>query len=213
MIKLGIAIPTHGQWVASFGTSLSLMTAEIVSDPPSNPFNYFLSAETSSMLPTQRTSLAKEMIRNDCTHVLWLDTDMVFPAETARILLKHDKDIVGVNYSRKYPPFRPTALDMKGQYVYSDDEKTGLERVVHLGLGVCLMKTEVFKDLPDPWFPMVWSEERREYVGEDVFFCHWLQQHKKTEIWCDHDLSKRVQHVGTFEYTTHMSCLGRNEKD
>ena len=40
----------------------------------------------------------------DATHILWLDSDMRFPADTLGRLLARNRDIVGANYcARRFP--------------------------------------------------------------------------------------------------------------
>jgi len=39
----------------------------------------------------------------------------------------------------------------------------------------------------------------------------WVRSQKKAQIWIDHDLSNEVQHVGSFDYMTKISHLGKDE--
>src|SRR5271170_1557842 len=63
------------------------------------------------------------VVRNQCvaaarlikaTHVLFLDSDMVFPLDTMKRLLKHDKDIVGALYAARRPPFQSIGVPWNG---------------------------------------------------------------------------------------------------
>jgi len=128
----------------------------------------------------------------DASHILWLDADMTFPKDAALRLLAHDKEVVAANYVTRVPPSRPTARK-DGQCVFSHDAE-GLESVDHVGMGVFLMKTAIVADLPRPRF---WYSTETE--TEDVYFCRLLRAAHRC-IWIDHDLSKKVGHVGQHIY-------------
>jgi hypothetical protein len=126
------------------------------------------------------------------THVLWLDADMTFPPDAALRLLAHGRDIVAANYMTRVAPSRPTARK-DGQCV-SSAEKSGLDAVDLVGMGVFLMKTSVVAEIPSPRF---WYSTPTE--TEDVYFCSLLRAAGHS-IYIDHDLSKQVGHIGTHTY-------------
>jgi hypothetical protein len=126
------------------------------------------------------------------THILWLDSDMTFPSDTALRLLKHDKDVVAVNYVMRRESWRPIAR-RDGKRI-SSLEATGLEAVDDVGMGVFLMKTSVVQNLPRPCF---WYSTITE--TEDHHFCRLLKA-AGHDIWIDHDLSRSVGHVGQHTY-------------
>jgi hypothetical protein len=78
-------------------------------------------------------------------------------------------------------------------------DSTGLEEVESIGMGVMLISRKVFEKLSEPWFETPWRTDKRGYIGEDVFFCR-----KATaagfKIYIDHDVSKEIGHIGTFEF-------------
>ena len=67
--------------------------------------------------------------------------------------MAHDKDIVACNYATRRLPVKTVAFSDFAELkcVYSGD-KTGLEEVDAVGMGAMLIKTEIFKKLPLPWF-------------------------------------------------------------
>jgi hypothetical protein len=203
-VKLGIAIPSGGTWECDFGTSLAFMLCKLVAEPPAEKFALHIMNRTGSMLPVNRTELAKEMVKQDCTHILWLDDDMTFPADTAHRLLAAGKSIVGCNASRKSPPYSPTAIGLDKKHLFTMAENKGLEEVIHVGMAVMLTDARIFKGLEEPWFPMTWSPERKQYVGEDVYFCH-LMRSMGLKVWVDHDLSKEIGHIGPYAYTVDIA--------
>jgi hypothetical protein len=100
-------------------------------------------------------------------------------------------------------PTGPTAQNYdengKRQPVFSMPESTGLEEVGSVGTGVMLIKREVFQGMSEPWFDMPWQYDNRGYMGEDVFFCKKAQE-LGFKVYIDHDVSKEIGHIGTFEF-------------
>ena len=66
-----------------------------------------------------------------------------------------------------------------------------------------LIKLEILKKIPKPWFLVTYDIEEDEFTGEDWFFCGVLEK-AGIEIFIDHDLSKHVGHMGTLEYTHNL---------
>jgi hypothetical protein len=134
---------------------------------------------------------------NECTHLLNIDSDMIFPPNALQRLLSHDKDIVGYNYSyrgsQQNQSNPPSVVKFKenGNYIdrYVPD---GLFECDALGLGFLLFKTSVFDKLEEPYFEL---NEIRPAM-EDVIICEKLREHYK--IYCDGDL--KLGHIGTYVY-------------
>ena len=152
-----------------------------------------------TILQRSRTVLANAALENErVSHVLFVDTDMHFPPDVAERLIKHDKDIIGVNYRHRRPGVDSTARGLDDQWVDSGSRE-GIEQVLHTGTGMLLVKRQVFEKLPKPWFETTYREKHDDWMGEDVFFCTMARVHG-FDIWVDHDLSKEVTHIGQFEY-------------
>jgi hypothetical protein len=122
------------------------------------------------------------------THMFFLDSDMLFPLDTLKRLLAHDKDIAGALYSRRRPPFDPTGLPYAGAR-----ETNGLLRMKNLPAGCLLIKSSVFAKLAKPWFSD--RVEGEQIIGEDIHFCERAAA-AGFEIWQDTALSREVGHIG-----------------
>ncbi len=157
-----------------------------------------------SILPALRESTARQCLISGTTHMLWIDSDMVFPADIIHRLWKHDLDVVGANCPRKMLPTIPTCEKIDGGKLWTLAGSTGLEETRRIGFGILMMKVEVFKDLPEPWFPFTYDYKVRGYDGEDTNFCRALQA-KGIRMWVDHDLSKEIRHTGPFNFE-HCMC-------
>jgi hypothetical protein len=156
-----------------------------------------------TIIQNQRADLCLDAMREGCSHILFIDSDMTFPQDMVQRLLKHDVDIVAANCARRRMPTGPTAqnYDENGvrQLVYTMPDSTGLEEVGSIGTGIMLIKKEVFQNMSEPWFDMPWQTGKRGYMGEDVFFCKKAQE-LGFKVYIDHDVSKEIGHIGTFEF-------------
>lgn len=140
-----------------------------------------------------REAFLEGAIARQATHVLWLDTDMVFPPDTALRLAAHDRPIVACNCVMRDPRILFTA-QRAGQGILTGPDSTGLEAADTVGMAVMLMRTDVVADLARPWFTHGRTDAGRD-VGEDVMFCRALRAAGQ-QIYIDHDLSKEIGHIG-----------------
>ena len=156
-----------------------------------------------TLIANQRAELCLDAMREKCTHVLFIDSDMRFPHDMIERLLQHDLDIVATNCARRRMPTGPTAQIYKEngerELVYTMPESTGLQEVGSVGMGVMLIKANVFAKLAEPRFETPWRHDKRGYIGEDVFFCKKARD-AGFKIWIDHDVSKEIGHIGMFEF-------------
>lgn len=140
---------------------------------------------------SSRTGLVKDAIKAGATHLLFIDSDMFFPPDSLNRLLKHDKDIIGALYNRRSFPVEGTHQPL----VETPDPKTGLLRCLSIGTGLMLIKLEVFKKIPEPWFNFGRNKEGELALGEDVWFCRTAQD-SGFEVWADPSI--KVGHIGNY---------------
>ena len=204
-INVAIAIPSGGWCPPQFAISLADMCAHYskfrVGKAAQQTVGFF--STRSSMLAHNRETLLKNVLRDEeKTHILWLDDDMTFPADTLHRLLLHGEDFVAAQGVTKAIPAEPTAKNMQGTRCFSDPHKVGIEEVMHVGLAVALMRiTPELREMSRPRFQMRWNPALGADCGEDVFFCHRLKDELGWRLYVDHDLSRQIGHVGTLEYT------------
>ena len=208
-LRISVSLACMDSVEASFAYDLAKMTAYAgVTLVARDIAELRINMLSSSILSSSRNDLAREAMENGSTHVLCIDSDMRFPKESLNRLLKHQKDIVGINYStRKVPPdfvaFKHISRESGDPHVKLETlpDSTGLEKVEALGFGLILIRTDVFRSMPYPGFETIYDRERNMWIGEDVDFCK-----KATaagfDIWADHDLSKECAHIGRMEYLT-----------
>ncbi len=201
---IGILVPTRDFVNSGFAFDLARLVGYTVGTTNHKVVIY---TSSGTLLSAQRQDLAKSAIEAGCTHTLWLDSDMRFPKDTIIRLLKHDTGIVCANYAKRRFPTEPIAVrkntedeDAKViQRVYTEDHSTGLVDVDYCGMGVMLVKAEVYKTMEYPWFAIPWVPNAQDYMGEDVWFCRRAAENG-TKTYIDQDLSKEVHHIGSFEF-------------
>lgn len=164
-----------------------------------------------TLLCNQRTDLVRAALISECTHILFIDSDMSFPVNTLERLLAHDKDIIGANCIQRGTGY-PTAATPEGILLSSKNMK-GIDKIGSLGFGVMLIKAEVFRKTPFPWFatPYEGTIEDGKFIGEDRFFCYKATE-AGFEIWMDHDLSQEIGHIGTYQYRIE-TCLNQESHE
>ena len=152
-----------------------------------------------SLITSARNSLARAAISFDpkATHILWVDSDMMFPMDGLERLLSHDRDVVGAFYNKRVPPYE-TVGHLVGE---PDISKGGLYPADVMPHGFVLIKREVFERLNAPWYFESFDEscitDKDPYglVGEDVNFSRSCTK-AGIEMWCDADLTFECSHIG-----------------
>lgn len=166
-----------------------------------------------------RTDLVREAVQWEATHILFIDSDMHFPQDMAHRLLRHNKDIVGVNYAKRRFPHLPVTFKHmpdpaqgtdSAVFCYTEADSTGLEEVDALGFGGILIRMNVFAKLKPECFETGVVKGTGIYMGEDTHFCH-AAKAAGFQIWCDHDLSKQIGHAGMRAYYVTDSVLMRDK--
>jgi hypothetical protein len=193
--KVAICIPSMSTWAAKTAVCHSeLSVYSTLADIAVKTV-----CQQCSVISMSRNKLTRLALAFDpaCTHILWIDSDMTFPADGLERLLAHDKDVVGAFYNRRMPPYTTV-----GHLLYAADvSKGGLHRADIMPHGFVLAKREVYERLPSPWYsegydPACANEDDPDgSVGEDVNF----SRHAVAggiEMWCDADLTFEVGHIG-----------------
>jgi len=144
----------------------------------------------SSLVMIGRNQIVEAARVAKATHLLFLDSDLNFPADTLARLLAHDKDIVGGLYVQRVAPHHPLGMTLDGKH---EMVTSGLKQMKIMPTGCLLLRLAIFDKLPKPWFNT--SVEGEKILGEDFTFCTHARE-AGFEIWCDGDLSRDITHIG-----------------
>ena len=164
-------------------------------------FMLFFAVTLGFFAENQREHLVEKAKEIGADYMLWLDSDMAFPATTALRLLGHKKSVVAANYVRRQPPFKGVAYEKIGDwqnplpYEIQDD----LVEVEGIGMGCMLVKTSILDEITQPYFEFGWTPESNDWLGEDMYFCQKIAEagHK---IYVDTALSMETRHMGTWAF-------------
>lgn len=134
-------------------------------------------------------------------YLLFIDSDITFPAWSLERLISHNKDIVGGMYFKKLPPHLPLVYSQKGwSHSPIANPPSTLFQCDGIGTGFLLIKKTVLKDLYEKkfaaknGFPFNFIQKPDgNDIGEDLAFC--MRARKKGyKIWCDPSIP--LEHIG-----------------
>lgn len=132
-----------------------------------------------------RNRLACKAINENYTHILFIDSDMVFDEYIVETLMFSGKDFVCGAFQARRPPY--------GKCVYSSlKPQTKVEswgaapfRVKGCGMAMTMISTEILKEVQNRYGKCFDPEEIEGIrFGEDLAFC-WRANNIGAEIWCE----------------------------
>ncbi|MBI3866030.1 MAG: class I SAM-dependent methyltransferase [Planctomycetia bacterium] len=178
-----------------------------------------------SQIDVARNQMASDALRDGFEETLWIDSDIVFQADSVERLRMHPHGVVGGLYARKGTPGFACQL-LPGTPSLSFGDKGGLVEVEYLATGFLLVRRPVYLavqkkfQLPvcnerfgpplTPFFlPLVRPVEGGHwYLGEDYAFCHRVRE-------CGYriyaDTTFRLWHIGRQRYTWEDAATPRVE--
>jgi len=211
---VAICLPCRDQVNTGFAYDLAVLTANWSATHIPEGGKLYVFTSMGTLIANQRQELVLEAMQAGCSHILFLDTDMRFPKDTLDRLMAHDEPIVAANYATRRMPVKTVAFssDQGWDCVYTTPESEGLEEVHSVGMGVMLIKREVFEKMELPWFHLGYSMKTHSFSGEDIFFCRSARKHG-FKVLIDHGLSKQVKHIGSFEYAHEHAEVCKQESD
>ena len=180
-MRIGLALPhTRRYYDALFVKSFFSMA---------RPYDMaLLTPNSTGPIDTVLNELCTQAMLLDCSHILWMDCDQVYPTDTITKLVGHDLPIVCAKVHRRHPPYdallkryNPDKKDKLNPYVDLEYDEWALRKnpldlieVDATGFGCNLMKIEVIERMTKPWFLM--NLYVNPVIGEDMYF--WGQAKK-----------------------------------
>jgi hypothetical protein len=116
---------------------------------------------------SNREQVAEDFLKTDCTHLFFVDSDVLFQPEVLDKLLADDKDIVGAQYNRRVDKEGVPVVATRYQMNPGDQLPPRVFKNYAVATGCLLIKREVFNKIPKPWFFHGTEEAPR---GEDIYF-------------------------------------------
>ena len=189
MNKILVAIPTTGQVEIEYVNSILRLSRTVTAD---------IIHSSGSLVYAARNDFVKTAIDGEYTHMLFIDSDMVFNADALNVLLSHDKDIISGSIFSRVKPYKPCfyrklKLGEQGEVECErvEELQDGLQEVEGAGTAFLLVKTKVYTDIIDkfgtyPFNPLTG-------YGEDLSFCLRARM-CGYKIFVDNDLT--IGHIG-----------------
>ena len=167
-MRLLVAIPTMDTVPVPFMQSLVRLAQRLDAEG----VNYEIAYETGTLIYMARDRLASVAVNGDYTHVLWLDSDMVFSDSILEDLQFSGKDFVsGIAHGRRSPflscLFKSISLSTLERWKI-EDYPTNTFQVAGCGFACVLIKTEIIRAV------MLNSKTAFtpfQSYGEDLSFC------------------------------------------
>lgn len=163
-MKLLIAVPTldflHFEFVQCLTNLIMRLNRE--------GENFEVKFMAGTLVYAARNKLVEHAINNEFTHVLWLDSDMVFQDSILEDLLFCEKDIVCGRFNARRKPFVSCQFSKLVPLERIDDYPLDTFEIAGCGFGCVLTTVDVLKDISQKqgtcFLPM-------SGFGEDLAFC------------------------------------------
>ena len=179
---LAIAVPCHVFVAPQMAQSLARL------DYPWTKAVRFFGNAVSTFGRNELVRWAKKL---NASHVLWIDTDSMFPPRAAIDLVLAGKDFIGANFALKDGSGQSAAWGMDGERL--KPQTTGIEEVSTLGFGLTLTSMAVLDAVGDPWFKTVDGEQGGP--ADEFRFCE-LARAAGYPPHVHHTLSRSCAHIG-----------------
>ena len=187
--RLLIGIPCMDYLHVSFVESLNRLTIHLLREG----YNFRIEFLPGTLIYFARNKLACQAINENFTHLLFIDSDMVFDESIVETLLFSGKDFVCGAFQSRRPPY--------GSCIFSSlkpiekVKEYGMEpfRVAGCGMALTMISTDILRAVQSKYGDC-FNPEKIDGVnfGEDTAFC-WRANKIGAEIWCDP--TARVGHV------------------
>lgn len=231
-----IAIPSGDMLHADFSMSLAAM---LMYSFANTNIDISFSNSRGSDIARNRNELMNGVInankngtpQTPITHILMLDSDIVFPPDLIEKFLGHDKNFVAACYSRRVEPFDVVGVNFEMGHsslkIEQRDDKF-LRTMIFAPVGCALMRVECLERLELPFFAFetinyfntsMHQDNYYKRIYGDVFDTNAAEKSKalfsisedhyfiarlraaEVDIWCDLIMTKQISHIGIKQYT------------
>ena len=186
------------QYLFSFTSTVGLLNEASIKVVP-------VLSKSSSLLVAERNRLVEAFWKSDCTHVLFIDADLGWTAESVLSMLKYDKEFVAGIYPARTDEnvfiYRPS-LNKNGSVVQNDDIKH-LLKMEYIPAGFMMLSRGAIAKMREK-FPELYFRSKQnngnkeldgyclfntevwngEFWGEDYVFCRKARE-AGIDIWVD----------------------------
>ena len=187
--RLLIAVPCMDYVHVDFMKSLVGLTQHLQREG----IAYHTEIVAGSLIYFARNRLACKAINEGYTHMLFIDSDMIFDESIVETLMFSGKDFVCGAFQSRRPPYGACVYTKMQPQERVEDYGMTPFRVDGCGMAMTLISTEILKEVQER-YGKCYDPETIEGVrfGEDLAFC-WRAKQLGKEIWCEP--TARVGHI------------------
>jgi hypothetical protein len=207
--KLFIAVPVYGDVPLPFLMQMMKLAIGRL------PFEFSIDFTQDSLVTRARNTLTAKFLSTDCTHLLFIDSDLIFSVEQIARIASHPEDVVGGFYPKKQEG--PIGWVMNGCLEPKETRPDGLVEVRYVGTGFLRIARSVFENMMQAHWDIVYKPDHADrlerdywpvgpyrykdgtvrYLSEDWYFCQrWLDLGGK--VWADTQII--LKHCGRAIY-------------
>jgi SAM-dependent methyltransferase len=224
--SLFIAIPAYDKKVEC-DAALSLMRF-LAGSPPDElegaPQFIFLKGE--SHVNRARNRIIKAFLNSDKSHLLLIDSDILFAPRDIELLVQHDEDVVCGLYPKKAKSLQ-WVINLLDGSAEKPDLKTGLLEIKYGGTGFMLISRAIIERMIEELHGIQYVDDSSQKLGtmwnlfhadifegrwlsEDWWFCEMVRK-IKGRIYADCRI--QLRHLGQIEYPLPQSYKSFEEVD
>lgn len=183
--KLFIGVPIYGPVNSDFHQAMGVLRQ-------CNQSNGIVIYEHigDSLVSRARNAITRAFLESDCTHLLFIDSDLVFSLDQIVRLMEHPEDVVGGVYFKKSEGEPQMVCNLLNQIEFKDN---GLMEGKYVGTGFLRISRRVFELMiqefgKDIWYLLdpdhtqkeydfwrngvyTYPDATRRYLSEDWWFC------------------------------------------
>ena len=183
--RLMIAVPTHDYIHADFMVSL----LKLIDELRRQGVAYKVEPVIGTLVYIARNRLACMAINEGFTHLLFLDSDMVFEPDIVEALTFSGKDVVCGAFQSRRPPYGSCIFTSMNPVERVEDYGVEPFRVAGCGMACTLISAEILKTVQNHYGNCFTPTPE---FGEDLAFCDRARR-MGAEIWCEP--TARVGHI------------------
>lgn len=187
--RLLVGVPTTDYMPADFVKSLIGLTGHMSHEG----IHYQVEVKAGTLVYFARNSLANMAVEKGFTHLLFLDSDMVFDEMIVETLLFSGKGFVCGAFQSRRPPYGSCVFTRLKPLERVKDYGMEPFRVAGCGMACTMIRTDILKTVLQT-YGTCFDPAMIDGVsfGEDLAFC-WRAAKTGAEIWCDP--TARVGHI------------------
>jgi len=161
-----------------------------------------------------RNEACEMALERGCKYLFFLGDDVVpLSLNTLRQLIYRmetikDCGVIGGVYSTKCEPSAPLIFRENGQGSYWDWKIGELIEITGIGMDCTLIRTEILKELPKPWFQTLDNDKFDDGINqadqwtEDLYFCKKVTETETWKIYAD--CSLMCEHWDVYDNKAYM---------